>query len=195
MSPLFAADGKLIAVATLLIAGGLFSLCPLSGECPLVRMIGRRAETKPVGRPEASAATPAPESPGETASTAPHDPPAGGGETMSTLESKPASIGRVLHADLESFEQVVLKSEVPVLVDFYADWCRPCQMLAPTLEELAREMPDAKIVKVNVDESPQLAGHFGISSIPAVMVFKDGNVVASRLGLADKASLKQLLGS
>ena len=102
---------------------------------------------------------------------------------MSTLKSQPASTGRVLHADLESFEQVVLKSEVPVLVDFYADWCRPCQLLA------------ARIVKVNVDESPQLAGHFGINSIPALMVFKDGNLVASRLGLVDKASLKQLLRS
>ncbi|HUT89470.1 MAG TPA: thioredoxin [Thermoguttaceae bacterium] len=114
---------------------------------------------------------------------------------MSTLKSQPASTGRVLHAGLESFEQIVLQSEVPVLVDFYADWCRPCQLLAPTLEELAREMPDAKIVKVNVDESPELAGHFGINSIPALMVFKDGNLVASRLGLVDKASLKQLLRS
>jgi thioredoxin 1 len=114
---------------------------------------------------------------------------------MSTLASRADSIGRVLHADLESFEQIVLDSEVPVLVDFYADWCRPCQLLAPTLDELAREMPDAKIVKVNVDQSPQLAGHFGISSIPALMVFKEGKLVASRLGLVDKASLKQLLRS
>jgi thioredoxin 1 len=114
---------------------------------------------------------------------------------MSPLKSQPASTGRVLHADLESFEQIVLDSEVPVLVDFYADWCRPCQLLTPTLEQLARETPDAKIVKVNVDESPQLAGHFGVSSIPALMVFKDGKLVASRLGLVDKASLKQLLRS
>lgn len=195
MSPLFAADWRLTALATLLIAGGFLSLCPLAGECPLVRMVGRRAAPTPDARPEANAPNPALQSPGETASTDPHDPPAGGGETMSTLKSQPASTGRVLHADLESFEQVVLQSEVPVLVDFYADWCRPCQLLAPTLEELAREMPDAKIVKVNVDESPQLAGHFRINSIPALMVFKDGNLVASRLGLVDKASLKQLLRS
>jgi len=194
MSPLFAADWRLTALATLLIAGGLLSLCPLTAECPLVRKLGRRAATTPDARAEATAPTPALESPGETASTDPHDPPIEG-ETMSTLKSQPASTGRVLHADLENFEQVVLKSEVPVLVDFYADWCRPCQLLAPTLEELAREMPDAKIVKVNVDESPQLAGHFRINSIPALMVFKNGNVVASRLGLVDTASLKQLLGS
>jgi thioredoxin 1 len=112
---------------------------------------------------------------------------------MSTVQSQSESTGRVLTANLESFEQIVLDSEVPVLVDFYADWCRPCQLLAPTLEELAREMPDAKIVKVNVDESPELAGHFGISSIPTLMVFKDGKLEASRRGLVDKASLEQLL--
>ena len=114
---------------------------------------------------------------------------------MPTLEPKPQPVGEVLHADLESFERIVLESEAPVLVDFYADWCRPCQMLAPTLEELAREMPEARIVKVNVDDNPQLAGHFGISSIPALMVFKDGNLVAKRLGVLDKGSLRQLLGS
>ena len=114
---------------------------------------------------------------------------------MPTLEPKPQPVGAVLHADLESFEQIVLESEAPVLVDFYADWCRPCQILAPTLDELAREMPDARIVKVNVDHSPELAGHFGVSSIPALMVFKNGNLVAKRLGVADKASLKQMLGS
>jgi len=194
MSPLFATDWRLTAVAGLLIAGGLLSLCPLSGECPLVRMVSRKAETSPVARPEASAPAPISQSPDETPSADKQDPPEEG-EAMSTLESKPRSPGKVLHADLESFERIVLESEVPVLVDFYADWCRPCQLLSPILEELAREVPDAKIVKVNVDESRQLAGHLGISSIPALMVFKDGKLVASRLGLVDKASLKQLLGS
>ena len=194
MSPLFAADWRLTALATLLIAGGLMSLCPLSGECPLVRMVSRRAEKNPVARPEASAPTPALQSPDETPRAGPFVPPARR-EAMSTVESKPDSIGRVLHADLESFEQIVLESEVPVLVDFYADWCRPCQLLTPVLEELAQEMPDAKIVKVNVDDSRQLAGHFGVSSIPALMVFKDGKLVDSRLGVVDKASLKQMLGS
>jgi thioredoxin 1 len=114
---------------------------------------------------------------------------------MPVLHSKPHSVGEVLHADVENFEQIVLASEVPVLVDFYADWCRPCQILAPTLDELARETPDARIVKVNVDENLELAEHFGVSSIPALMVFKDGNLVAKRLGVLDKALLRELLGS
>jgi thioredoxin 1 len=115
------------------------------------------------------------------------------GESMSSVTPKPQPVGEVLHADVENFEQLVLESEIPVLVDFYADWCRPCQVLAPTLDELARETPDARIVKVNVDESPELAGQFGVSSIPSLMLFKDGDLVAKRLGVLDKNSLKQLI--
>ena len=80
-----------------------------------------------------------------------------------------------------------------MLVDFYADWCRPCQALAPVLEELARETRDAKIVKVNVDESPQLAAAYRISSIPSLIVFKDGKPTAVHQGLASKKQLKWLL--
>jgi len=194
MSPNFATPWTLAAVAGLLIAGGLLSLCPLSGECPLARMVAGRAETGPVAGPEVSAPLPDSQVPDDTPNTGQQDPPEGV-NSMSTVNSEPRSAGKVLHADLESFEQIVLDSEVPVLVDFYADWCRPCQLLSPILEELARELPDAKIVKVDVDESRQLAGYFGISSIPALMVFKDGKVVDSRLGLVDKATLKQWLGS
>lgn len=194
MSPLLAVDWKFTALAGLLIAGALLSLCPLSGECPLVRMASRKAGIGPAARPEVSVpSTPLPLRP-ETPRIDETDPPEGV-KPMSTLESKPRSPGRVVHADLETFEQIVLESEIPVLVDFYADWCRPCQLLSPILEDLARELPDAKIVKVNVDDSRQLAGHFGVSSIPALMVFKDGKLVESRLGLVDKASLKQMLGS
>lgn len=100
---------------------------------------------------------------------------------------------QVEHADEQSFQQLVLSSEVPVLVDFYADWCFPCRMLAPALEELARETPNAKVVKINVDENPLLASRYGISSIPAVMVFKDGQVTAQHLGLAGKDQLKEML--
>jgi thioredoxin 1 len=102
--------------------------------------------------------------------------------------------GTVHHADESNFSQVVLQSDVPVLVDFYADWCGPCRALAPVLEDLAQETADAKIVKVNVDHSPQLAEHFGISSIPSLKVFKDGEIVAEHLGLAPKAALKKMLG-
>ncbi|NQT12091.1 MAG: thioredoxin, partial [Planctomycetes bacterium] len=97
------------------------------------------------------------------------------------------------YAGNESFAREVLESEVPALVDFYADWCGPCRALAPTLEELARETPDAKIVKVNVDENPELAVQYGVSSIPSLAVFKDGQVTARHLGVASKAELKALL--
>ncbi len=101
----------------------------------------------------------------------------------------------VHHADDTNFKQVVLKSDVPVLVDFYADWCGPCRMIAPVLEELARETTDAKIVKVNVDQSPQLAARYGVNSIPSLKVFQDGEVVDEHVGLARKADLKKMLGS
>jgi thioredoxin 1 len=102
--------------------------------------------------------------------------------------------GKVHHADEANFAEVVLKSDVPVLVDFYADWCGPCRALAPVLDELARETNDAKIVKVNVDQSPQLAARYGIASIPNLKVFQDGKVVDQQAGLAEKARLKAMLG-
>ena len=102
--------------------------------------------------------------------------------------------GKVLHADEANFAELVLNSEVPVLVDFYADWCGPCRMVAPVLEELAKEATDAKIVKVNVDHSPQLAARYGISSIPSLKVFEEGEVVDEHVGLANKGRLKKMLG-
>jgi thioredoxin 1 len=102
--------------------------------------------------------------------------------------------GKVYHADEANFSEVVLGSDVPVLVDFYADWCGPCRMVAPVLDELARETTEAKIVKVNVDRSPQLAARYGINSIPALKVFDDGKVVDEQVGLASKTRLKKMLG-
>jgi thioredoxin 1 len=102
--------------------------------------------------------------------------------------------GKVHHADERNFREVVLNSDVPVLVDFYADWCGPCRMLAPVLEDLARETIEAKVVKINVDHSPQLAAHYGISSIPSLKVFRDGEVVDEHVGLARKSQLKNMLG-
>jgi thioredoxin 1 len=99
----------------------------------------------------------------------------------------------VIHADEKTFRKEVLKSEVPVLVDFYADWCGPCRALGPVLEELAEETPNAKIVKINVDNSPQLAGKYGVSSIPNLLVFRDGKVTDQQVGLASKEQLKTLL--
>jgi thioredoxin 1 len=111
-------------------------------------------------------------------------------ETMFTLTRKKSNVE---HANEANFDQLVLNSDVPVLVDFYADWCGPCKMIAPVLDELAQEATDAIIVKVNVDENPQLAARFGISSIPSLLVFKDGEVADQQVGLANKAQLRSML--
>ena len=100
---------------------------------------------------------------------------------------------KVEHANESNFDQLVLKSELPVLVDFYADWCGPCRMIAPMLEELAKETPCASIVKVDVDQASQLAARYGVSSIPNLIVFEDGEIAAQHVGLANKAQLKALL--
>jgi thioredoxin 1 len=102
---------------------------------------------------------------------------------------------KVHHADEANFAELVLNSDVPVLVDFYADWCGPCRMVAPVLEELAQETTDARIVKVNVDHSPQLAARYNITSIPSLKAFVDGKVVDEQVGLAGKARLKAMLGN
>ena len=92
-----------------------------------------------------------------------------------------------------NFEEEVLKSEVPVLVDFWAAWCGPCKMLSPIIKEIADEVQGVKIGKVNVDEEPDLAMKYKIMSIPTVMVFKDGEVVNKAIGMQTKAALLQLL--
>ena len=88
------------------------------------------------------------------------------------------------------FDAEVLKSTQPVVVDFWAEWCGPCKMIAPALEELAGTMNGkVKIVKLNVDENPQVASQYGIRSIPALMMFKGGQVVAQKIGAAPKGDL------
>ena len=95
---------------------------------------------------------------------------------------------------VSNFESAVLRSDQPVLVDFYADWCGPCRMLAPVLEEIAREYEGGvKVGKVNVDEQMELAQKFGVSSIPLLVVFKDGQPVAKSLGYRPKEEIVNLL--
>jgi thioredoxin 1 len=106
---------------------------------------------------------------------------------------RPRVEGKVRKATTDSFDELVLKSPVPVLVDFYADWCGPCRTLSPTLDELARETPDVRIVKVNIDRSPELAARYRVSSIPALRVFQQGKVTARHVGLANKEQIQSLL--
>ena len=94
----------------------------------------------------------------------------------------------------ENFEEEVLRSDKPVLVDFWATWCGPCRMLAPVIAQIAEEQEDKiKVGKVDVDEQPELAYRFGISSIPTLKVFKDGQVVKSSVGVIPKPMIEDLL--
>lgn len=94
----------------------------------------------------------------------------------------------------QNFEQEVLKSSVPVLVDFWAPWCGPCQVMGPIIEDLAKETGDKfKIGKINVDEHSQTAQKFGIMSIPALKIFKGGQVVKEFVGVQSKDALKEAL--
>ena len=93
-----------------------------------------------------------------------------------------------------NFEQEVLKSEIPVLVDFWATWCGPCRMLAPTIAKIAEEQAGVvKVGKVDVDEQPELAVRFGISSIPTLMVFKNGQRVKASVGVQSKPAIEAML--
>ena len=117
-----------------------------------------------------------------------------GDENTMTSSANSQAHGSLVHATDADFQQKVLQAPGRVLVDFYADWCGPCRMVAPVLEEIAREDPGAKIVKVNVDHSGQVAAQYGIESIPALLVFQDGRVVDQHVGVASKAKLRSMLG-
>ena len=100
----------------------------------------------------------------------------------------------VLHLTSANFEAEVLRSSEPVLVDFWATWCPPCRMIAPAVEALAGEYAGkAKVGKLDVDESPDLAQRYGVQSIPTLLVFKDGQVVEQRIGAVPKAEMARML--
>lgn len=98
-----------------------------------------------------------------------------------------------LHITKENFENEVIKAEKPVLIDFWASWCGPCQMLLPIIEELSNEVTDAKICKVNVDEQSELAAQFKVMTIPTLVVMKDGKVVKTSVGVKPKATILEML--
>lgn len=99
----------------------------------------------------------------------------------------------VIKVTAENFETEVIASNKSVLIDFYADWCGPCRMLAPTLEEIAAERNDIKVCKVNVDEQGELAARFGVMSIPSLFVMKNGEITAQSLGAKPKGQILALL--
>jgi thioredoxin 1 len=94
----------------------------------------------------------------------------------------------------DSFEEEVLKSDIPVLVDFWAPWCGPCQMMGPIVEELSSEMGDkAKVGKINIDENGEIAEKYGVMSIPTIIIFKDGEIAQQMVGVQSKDALKESL--
>lgn len=103
-------------------------------------------------------------------------------------------MGKYIEVTDASFEKDVLKSDIPVLVDFWAVWCAPCLMIAPILEELAAEKEGKlKVAKVDVDNNPEIAMKFGIRSIPTLLIFKDGQVVDQMIGAVAKAMIESKL--
>ncbi len=99
----------------------------------------------------------------------------------------------VMNINKQNYQQEVVNSDKPVLLDFWAAWCGPCRMLSPIIDEIAEEREDIKVGKVNVDEEPELASQFQVMSIPSVFVLKNGKIVAQSLGVKPKAQILALL--
>ena len=99
-----------------------------------------------------------------------------------------------INIDQNNIQSEVMNSDKPVLLDFWAPWCGPCRMLSPVVDEVAEERTDVKVGKVNVDEQPELAGEFGVMSIPTLLVFEQGKLVRQAVGARPKAGVLDLLG-
>jgi thioredoxin 1 len=103
---------------------------------------------------------------------------------------------QILYVTDDTFEQEVINSSNPVLVDYWAEWCGPCKMIAPILEEIASEYTGkVRLAKLNIDENPQTPPRYGIRGIPTLMLFKDGNVEATKVGALSKSQLTAFLDS
>lgn len=104
--------------------------------------------------------------------------------------------GNIVYLSDDSFEEEVLNADIPVLVDYWADWCGPCKMIAPILDEIAEEYKGKiKVAKLNIDENPATPPKFGIRGIPTLMLFKSGNVEATKVGAVSKSQLTAFLDS
>jgi thioredoxin 1 len=103
---------------------------------------------------------------------------------------------QIIHTSDDSFEQDVLQSAIPVLVDYWAEWCGPCKMIAPILDEVAKEYAGRiKVAKLNIDENQQTPPKYGIRGIPTLMLFKNGNVEATKVGALSKSQLTAFIDS
>ena len=111
-----------------------------------------------------------------------------------TRDHKEVSDMAILNLTKENFAQEVLQSDKTVLVDFYADWCGPCKMQGPVLEELANDRDDVKVCKLNIDEQRDLAIAYGVMSIPTLMIVKGGEVTYKEVGLTQRRELDKILG-
>ena len=100
----------------------------------------------------------------------------------------------VIQLTSDNFETEVLNSDKPVLVDFYADWCGPCKMMAPVVDQIAEENDDIKVGKINVDDEQDLAAKYGVMSIPTIGFFKDGDIVEKSVGAKPKSELLKMIG-
>ena len=103
-------------------------------------------------------------------------------------------MGEVIEITSDTFQGLVLESEKPVVVDFWAPWCGPCRMIAPVIDEIARDRDDVVVGKVNVDEAPAIAQQYGIQGIPFIGLFENGQLVKNAVGAMPRAGIEQALG-